>query len=200
MVWAGCTKTAYLKDVMTMKTAIFILVGTLFCVLLAGCYTMLQHPATSATMTEGYSRRHCSDCHGSADYYYWHYPYAFNWSWDSRYYRSYYYDPWWWNDYWYCCDDDNGGGGTPVERGERHLFQQIERPTGGTEGTPKIIESEIKGSGTPGSDAGSVGGDKPAEQVQPKKETTGRHLWRPVERPKKQDEPKAKKEKAEDKE
>jgi hypothetical protein len=183
---------------MTVKTAIFILAGTLFCVFLAGCYTMLQHPGTSAAVTEGYTRRHCSDCHGSADYYYWHYPHYFNWNWNRSYYRSYYYDPWWWNDYWYCCDDDGGTGGTPVEKGERHLFQPVQRPTEGTDGTPKIIGSDTKPSQPSGSDAGSIGQDKPSQQVTTKKEKSGRHLWRPVERPKKETKPKPKKEKAEE--
>lgn len=180
-----------------MKALIWIATALLFAVAFAGCYTMLAHPRVEATEDYGdyeQGRRHCSDCHGSADYYYWHYPNYFNWYWNYRSWRSYYYDPWWWRDYWYCCDDDYEGA--PVEKGERHLWQPVERPTDTPGLAPGPEIPKIK-------DDGSTVKDQPAagtqQSVSQQKDKAARHLWRPVKRPSEPKKPEPKEQKAEEK-
>ena len=94
-----------------------LLTATLWAVLLglggllvAGCYTVLVHPQVQTT-GEDNSVKMCSDCHSSADYYYWHYPYQYNWYSTNPHWSRYYYNPWWWDNYWYWHDDDHDGGG-----------------------------------------------------------------------------------------
>jgi hypothetical protein len=181
----------------SMKTAVWFLIAALFSLFIAGCYTMLSHPRTEATPEPTQPRRHCSDCHGSADYYYWHYPNYFNWYWDYPSWRSYYYDPWWWYDYWYWYDD----GGVPVQKGERHLWQRVERPKEEAEFVPGMPDTKSKTERAPTADTPEIGGDK---EKTTRTQESSRHLWRPVRRPPKpkeesDTEPKAKKEKAEDK-
>jgi hypothetical protein len=181
-----------------MRVLIWILIGLALCVFLAGCYTKLVHPTIDTAEYGDRTTRHCSDCHGSADYYYWHYPYYFNWYWGQSHWRSYYYDPWWWYDYWYCCDDDYER--FPVERGERHLWEPVQRP----DESPRLAP----GSGSTGraddrTPPTGTGGKQKDSEIGKKKEGSERTLWRPVRRPTtpepKDDKPKAKEKKAEEK-
>ncbi len=96
---------------------VFLLVG--MGILLAGCYTVLVHPQTSE-MTRSDSPRHCSDCHNSADYYYWHFPYLDTWYWRYPYWRSYYCRPWWWDDYWWWDDSETPRWESPRYYEERN--------------------------------------------------------------------------------
>jgi hypothetical protein len=155
---------------------------------------MLAHPRTEATGDWGRTAtRHCSDCHGSADYYYWHYPYNMNWQWNSRSWRGYYYDPWWWNDYWYWRDDD----GEPIDRDPPRYFGERRRPSD----TPGLVPGETKareGEGAPSTPGGT---DIRRDKDSPKQEGNAtpqyqerRERPEPEEKPK----PKKKKEKAEE--
>lgn len=167
-----------------MRTSVIILILLLLCGLFAGCYTMLVHPRTEGTDDWHQTRRHCSDCHGSADYYYWHGPYYNNWYWGQRSWRSYYYDPWWWNDYWYWYDDD----GEPVKTEPPHYYDEQVRPKpegpGLAPGDPTATQQDVKPS-TPG---GTTIGNEPVEKQQPAK--TDPQYYKPQPRPKPQEKPK----------
>jgi len=109
-------------------------------IMLAGCYTVIVHPKTSGMTTE--SPRHCSDCHNSADYYYWHFPYLDTWYWRYPYWRSYYCRPWWWDDYWWWDDSETPKWESP------HYYEKRNRPA------------------QPGLPGGAIGTKKTKEQVQ----------------------------------
>jgi hypothetical protein len=155
-----------------MKITRFIVMAAFLSLLVAGCYTVLQHPRTEMTAEDSFPR-HCSECHGSADYYYWHYPYHYGWYWGYSNWRSYYYDPWWWDDYWYWRYDDEG---EHVEKGQRHLWQPRTPPTtpGLAPGTSQDVKEKSK---APAQDT------EQAEKKQDTKEK--RRLWQPRKPPEK---------------
>jgi hypothetical protein len=187
-----------MKEVIDMRTSVLILILLLLCGLLAGCYTMLVHPRSQGTDDWHTTRRHCSDCHNSADYYYWHFPYYNNWYYGQRSWRSYYYDRWWWNDYWYWYDDD----GEPVKTEPPHYYDERIRPKpagpGLAPGEPQV-PSKQEVPATPG---GSTIGNQPAQNQQ--QGTPDPQYYQPRERPKPKEpektpkEPKKKEEKAEE--
>jgi hypothetical protein len=96
-----------------MKALRWFLIGTLLAVAFAGCYTRLVHPpVTDESGTYYHPRKNCSDCHSSADYYYYHFPYGSYYGWGGRYWSSYYWDPWWYHDYWNWEGDGSEPAGT----------------------------------------------------------------------------------------
>jgi hypothetical protein len=103
----------------------------------------------------------CSDCHSSADYYYWHYPYQYNWYSNNRHWSGYYYNPWWWDDYWYWHDD----GGSDTNRAPSgHLWQPRVPPSSGSQpviapGTSGNAKDTGKSSGQGGDQGGNTSGD-----------------------------------------
>ena len=163
-----------------MRIASWLLAILCFSLLFAGCYTILVHPTVDTTSGYHQTARHCSDCHASADFYYWHYPYYYNSYGRRSYWRSYYYDPWWWDDYWYWRDDDEGGSGLE----QRHLWQPRTPP----ERTPAVVpETSPQYRPEVGPDVPSTG--TPSKQEQPAK----KRLFQPRKPPpKKEAEPKEK--------
>jgi len=144
--------------------------------LVAGCYTVLVHPQVETT-GEDNSPRMCSDCHSSADYYYWHFPYQYGWYSGYPSYRHYYYDPWWWDNYWYW-DDNNGHDGDHHDGGERapegHLWQP-RVPPGSAESGPVIAPGTS--SNTKDTNKSSGQGNQPGGEKE-KSQNEG-HMWQP---------------------
>lgn len=95
---------------------------------LAGCYTVLKHPATSLVADGGEGERDCYSCHGPGGAAQPYDPLAaptFDYYPDDWY--GYYAYPWWWREYWH--DDvygHSGGGGSSSGVAEddsrRHLW------------------------------------------------------------------------------
>jgi hypothetical protein len=143
------------------KSGLALLALLMFGLLVAGCYTVLVHP-TVETTGDNQTPRTCADCHSSADYYYWHFPYQYNWY--SRYpsWNRYYHDPWWYDNYWYWKDDGSGGTGAP----QGHLWQPRVAP--GSEPTIAPGTSGTPANPNKSSDQGSGSGDKkePAKEKQ----------------------------------
>jgi hypothetical protein len=138
----------------------------------AGCYTVLVHPEVDNTAADN-STRMCSDCHSSADYYYWHSPYENSWYSHSRYWNSYYYDPWWYDDYWYWHGGDRGdrgGGGTAGP--ERKLWQPRVPPSG----QPNIAPGASGNSGNENKSSESGSGSSGGQENQSQDKKT---LWQP---------------------
>ncbi len=131
---------------------------------LAGCYTVLVHPRTAYRETSEFPR-HCSDCHSSADYYWWHYPYG--WYWRYPYWRSYYCEPWWWDDYWYWRDD-----GTSTQRPTKRLWEPRRRPSSGE---PQVVPGKTKEKDEEKIKRAPVKERYPAKQK--------KHLWQKRSRP-----------------
>jgi hypothetical protein len=126
-----------------MKKIVWVLALAVLCLLAAGCYTRLVHPGPALVSEAGSRPRHCNDCHGSTDYYYWHYPNHYHSYWRSPYWRSYYYDPWRCNDYWYWKDDDSDVEPVSAPRGV--LFQPRtppEEPSPALPGGGKVKEGD----------------------------------------------------------
>jgi hypothetical protein len=170
-----------LKEVIDMRTSALILILLLLCGLFAGCYTMLVHPRAQGTDDWHTTRRHCSDCHGSADYYYWHFPYYNTWYRGHRSWRSYYYDPWWWNDYWYWYDDN----GEPIDRQPTRYFGDRTRPVpsspGLVPGEKQVQQKDEK----PASPGGSTIGNQPSQP--PEQDKPDSQYYKKRERPTKQE-------------
>lgn len=139
--------------------------------LVAGCYTVLVHPQVETTGEEPFPRM-CSDCHSSADYYYWHFPYQSGWYSGYPSYRHYYYDPWWWNDYWWWDDDeDHHGGGERAPEG--HLWQP-RVPPGGAGSEPAIAPGTSGNTADKNKSSGQGG-----QTGQKEKSKSEEHLWQP---------------------
>jgi hypothetical protein len=176
-----------------MRTLLWLLAAALFGLAFAGCYTMLAHPVTDVTSGSGDTVRQCSDCHSSADYYYWHYPYYNTWSWRSPSWHSYYYEPWWWNNYWYW--DDGDGGGTPRE--ERDLWQPRTPPAGETPALPGTAGEKVKETPrSPGT--GSQTSQETTKQETKKQEKQLFQPRKPAEKPKQDEQPEKKERKSKD--
>jgi hypothetical protein len=125
-----------------MRVLKWIALGAVFALVFAGCYTKITHPAVSGTAGVYHPRKHCSDCHSSADYYYYHYPYYYNWYYGYPYWRSYYCNPWWYDDYWWWEGDEGGGESIAPSR-----YWNARRGTSGVpELTPALPESKTKDS------------------------------------------------------
>ena len=159
-----------------MKAIKWVLIGTLLAVAFAGCYTRLVHPpVTDESGTYYHPRKNCSDCHSSADYYYYHFPYGSYYGRGGRYWNSYYRDPWWYHDYW---NWDNQGEGLPT--GETHYWDQRVRP----ESVPKLPasagETNNAGERTP-SVPGATQGSETKES--PKSGDSGSRYSEPRKRP-----------------
>jgi hypothetical protein len=179
-----------------MKTVGWLLAAALFGLAFAGCYTMLAHPTTDASWDTGQTVRHCSDCHESTDYYYWHNPYYNSWNWRSPYWRSYYGNPWWWDDYWYWDDDGHGGGGVAGEK--RNLWQPRTSTGDPTPGLPGGSNEKVKESPrNPGT--GPATGQGETERVKTNKEKRLFQPRKPAEKPKDDKEPEKKERKSKDK-
>jgi hypothetical protein len=141
------------------KGALWALMLGLVGLLAAGCYTVLVHPEVQMT-GEDNSAKMCSDCHSSADYYYWHYPYQYNWYSRNPHWSNYYNNPWWWDNYWYWDDHDHGGGGETPRAPGGHLWQPRNPPATGGEpviapGTSGNTKDSGKSSGQGGDQGGS---------------------------------------------
>jgi hypothetical protein len=180
-----------------MKALAWVLVGALFAVVFAGCYTKLVHaPVMDDSGTYYHPRAHCSDCHNSADYYYYHFPYYSHYGYGSyRSWRGYYWDPWWYHDYWWWDSDEGGepAGTTRYwnDRGRSDDVPKLAPPAAGTKAKdPKIPPTSDGGqSGDQGKkkdDSGSRYNERRGGSRQPEK--------KPAE-PKKADEKKDAKEK-----
>jgi hypothetical protein len=135
-----------------MRSIFLLLALATFGLLGAGCYTVLVHPMVEST-GDSETQRTCSDCHASADYYYWHFPHQYDWYSRHSSWSRYYYDPWWWDNYWYWRDDHGRGGGSGAPQG--HLWQPRVAPTAeptlapSTGGNPSDAnKSKDKGSGS----------------------------------------------------
>ncbi len=122
-----------------MKTWLLLLLG--LGIVAAGCYTVVVHPQTSGMETSE-SPRHCSDCHNSADYYYWHFPYLDTWYWRYSYWRSYYCRPWWWDDYWWWDDSQAPKWEAPRYYEDRRSPQEPGLPGGAIRVKPKKSKGE----------------------------------------------------------
>lgn len=136
--------------------------------LIAGCYTVLVHPQVEMA-GEDNSPRMCSDCHSSADYYYWHYPYQYNWYGNSRHWNGYYNNPWWYDNYWYWHDD---GKGETNRAPAGHLWQPRVPPTSGSQ--PVIAP----GTGGNTRDTGQSSGQGNDQGGKQKDDSSG-HLFQP---------------------
>ena len=134
--------------------------------LIAGCYTVLVHPQVEMT-GEDNSPRTCSDCHSSADYYYWHYPYQYNWYGMSPHWNRYYNNPWWYDNYWYWRDD--GKGETP-QAPPAHLWQPRVPPSSGSQ--------PVSNPGTGGNGSGNPSGQS-GDQGGKQKDNSSGHLFQP---------------------
>jgi hypothetical protein len=161
------------------KSLFLLLALAAFGLLAAGCYTVLVHPTVQTTDGDNY-RRTCSDCHSSADYYYWHFPYQYNWY--SRYpsWSHYYHDPWWWDNYWYWKDDR---GDDSPRLPERSLWQPRVAP--GSQpaiapGTGGAARDDGKASDKDSGSSGSSGENKQKQE-----------LWQPRVPPKDTDDKKS---------
>lgn len=150
------------------RAVFLVLILLVFGLLAAGCYTVLVHPKVEATGEEA-STRTCSDCHASADYYYWHFPYSYGWYSRSPWWNRYYHDPWWWDNYWYWKDGGKGSVGRP----ERPLWQPLAPSESKPTISPGVTPSVPGESRATGQDTGKSGGEK--------KEAGGqRPLWQPL--------------------
>lgn len=160
------------------KSIFLLLALAMFGLLAAGCYTVLVHPAVETTGQDE-SPRTCSDCHSSADYYYWHFPYQYNWY--SRYpsWSHYYHDPWWWDNYWYWKDD----GREPSRGPERQLWQPRVPPGAQPTLTPGASGDGKDDSKASDKDSGSSGSSGETKQKQ--------ELWQPRVPPKDADDKKS---------
>jgi hypothetical protein len=142
-----------------MKAIRWLLIGTLLAVAFAGCYTKLVHPpVTDMSGTYYHPRKNCSDCHSSADYYYYHFPYGSYYGWGGRYWSSYYWDPWWYHDYWNWEDDGSEPAGTTRywdNRGRSGDVPILVPPASGT---------KTKDSQAPPANGGQVGESKNKSQ------------------------------------
>ncbi len=75
--------------------------------MISGCYTILQHPASETNYTAEDYQADCLGCH--ADYH--EYPYGYfygnypDYWWSNPRWGQYYAYPWWWDNYWY--DNNN---------------------------------------------------------------------------------------------
>ena len=168
-----------------MKAVKWILIGTLLAIGFAGCYTKLVHPpVTDDSGTYYHPRKHCNDCHSSADYYYYHFPYYYDRWGGGRYWNSYYTRPWWYHDYWWW-DGDDGGEGLPV--GETRYYDPRERP-----GTVPRLAPPASGTATKEDQVPSVPGGSSGEiKEKPKTDDSGSEYYRPRTRPEKpKEEPK----------
>jgi hypothetical protein len=177
-----------------MKAIKWVLIGALFALIFAGCYTKLVHqPVTDDSGTYYHPRKNCSDCHSSADYYYYHFPYNsyYGWGVGQRYWRSYYWDPWWYHDYWWWDDEGEGTVTAPTR-----YWEERDRP----EAVPKLVPpagaTGIKGDQAPAAPGGSEIKEKQ------KSDTSGSRYYQPRTRPEKPkeqpSEPKKEEKKAED--
>ncbi len=106
-----------------MKKIFLVMIVLLAAAVIAGCYTVIVHPRVEGDGDYSYRTRYCSDCHGSPDFYYWHWPYYDTWYWRYPHWRSYYCRPWWWSDYWYWKGDSEG----PIYQEPRY-FDERTRP------------------------------------------------------------------------
>jgi hypothetical protein len=105
-------------------------------VALAGCYTILQHPAVDESYSSHDYQQDCVRCH--ADYH--QYPYGYFYGsypgywWDNPRWGHYYAYPWWWDNYWYSNDyDQNNNDGddsnTPrTEESQKAIRRDALRP------------------------------------------------------------------------
>jgi hypothetical protein len=155
------------------RTALWaVLIGAIG-LFVAGCYTVLVHPQVEDTTADN-STQMCSDCHSSADYNYWHFPYQNSWYSHSRYWNSYYYDPWWYDDYWYWHGGDRGdrGGGGGTAGPERKLWQPRTPPGGEPSIAPGTSGNAGSGNKSSESGSGSSGGEK-------NKTDEKKTLWQP---------------------
>jgi hypothetical protein len=160
-----------------MKTIKWILIGTLFGIVFAGCYTRIVHtPVMDEAGTYYHPTKNCSDCHSSADYYYYHFPYYYDRWGAGRYWRSYYSDPWWYHDYWWWDGEDNEG--LPV--GAPHYYDQRERPSNVPTLVPSAGEVKTKEGEAPAVPGGSTGSEV---KEKPKTESSGSQYYVPRVRP-----------------
>ena len=136
--------------------------------LIAGCYTVLVHPQVEMA-GEDNSPRMCSDCHSSADYYYWHYPYQYNWYGNSRHWNGYYNNPWWYDNYWYWHDD---GKGETNRAPAGHLWQPRVPPTSGSQ---PVIAPGTSGNTRDTGQSSGQGNDQGGKQ----KDDSSGHLFQP---------------------
>lgn len=168
-----------------MKAVKWILIGTLFAIVFAGCYTKLVHaPVTDETGAYYQPRKHCSDCHSSADYYYYHFPYYYDRWGGGRYWNSYYSTPWWYHDYWWWDGDD--GEGLPT--GPTKYWNERERPGTVPRLVPPAGEVKTKDDQVPSVPGGSGGGEV---KDKPKTDDSGSEYYQPRTRPEKpKEEPK----------
>jgi hypothetical protein len=85
---------------------------------IAGCYTILKHPAVQEDYTAQDYQHDCVSCHSD----YREYPYGYfygdypDYWWSTPRWGHYYAYPWWWDHYWY---DNNGAGDNDNETTDR---------------------------------------------------------------------------------
>jgi hypothetical protein len=180
-----------------MKAMTWILIGAVFAIVFAGCYTKLVHPpVTDQSGVYYHPRKDCSDCHSSADYYYYHFPYHSYYGWGGRYWRSYYWDPWWYHDYWWWDDD-----GESLPTGATRYWDQRDRPGDVPRLVPPAGGTKTKDDQSPSLPDGTQGSEV---KEKPKSESPGSQYYQPRTRPEppKQEpkEPKKEEKKAEEKE
>jgi hypothetical protein len=161
-----------------MKTIRWVLIGALFAILFAGCYTKLVHPpVTDESGAYYHPRKDCSDCHSSADYYYYHFPYYFYDRWGGgRYWGSYYTNPWWYHDYWWWNGEGEGEG---LPSGPTHYWDERNRPTEVPKLVPPAEGTKIKGDETPA----VPGGQGSEVKEKPKTDNSGGQYYQPRTRP-----------------
>ncbi|MGQ9602941.1 MAG: hypothetical protein ACUVUU_01880 [bacterium] len=145
-----------------MKKILWILLGVFSAVLIAGCYTVIVHPRVEDTDGSSYRTRYCSDCHASADFYYWHWPYYDRWYWSYPHWRSYYCYPWWWNDYWYWKGDTSG----PTWQEPRYFEERMRPATPVLPGGSRDVGEEKKTQKT--SPPGQSGADEKQKSQRPR--------------------------------
>jgi hypothetical protein len=168
-----------------MKAIRWVLIGALFALLLAGCYTKLVHPpVTDDSGTYYHPRKDCSDCHSSADYYYYHFPYQSYYGWGrGRYWQSYYWDPWWYHNYWWWDDDDEGG----LPTGTTRYYDERERP----DNVPRLVPpAEATKSTDDQAPKLPEGGSSGEVKEKPKSEDSGSRYFEPRARPESPQKPK----------
>jgi hypothetical protein len=169
-----------------MKAIKWILIGALFTIVFAGCYTKFVHPPVTDDTGTYHPRKHCSDCHSSADYYYYHYPYYYNSFYGYPHWRSYYCDPWWYHDYWWWDDD-----GESLPAGATRYWDQRDRPGTVPKLAPPAGGTKTKDEKTPALPGGSNGAEL---KEKPKSEGSESQYHQPRTRPEKpKEEPKEQK-------
>ncbi|MFH1679638.1 MAG: hypothetical protein ABIH26_03230 [Candidatus Eisenbacteria bacterium] len=161
--------------------SVHVVLVALSAALLAGCYTVLDHPsevAMTETIEGETERVPCADCHYESEWFgYYDHQLIYGWpgllSYDrSDWWFDYYRRPWWWDGYWY--DDSwhvsgSGPAGSDQSSWRKRALRRGE-PSGDPAPAGVYPGGAAQGSGgtapaSPPSDSG--GGEKKPSEPEP---------------------------------